>query len=101
MESISRGATDDLKLYRYTLAVRVRSNAGGDLAGEAQQTTVEAALRTLADRYNGLRLLAAPLLTGGFLLVATQAQEITPDAEPGRKDINEGTLLVTFTVDDQ
>lgn len=92
----SRGGFEKLRVHTYTLRVRVKSNAGGDHAGKAQQDTVEAHLRTLSERYHGQRVLTGTLTN----LVAVSAGELSVDVDSARKDLSEGTLRVSFVVEE-
>ena len=88
------GLGHEVEIHPYELHVRMRTNAGGDRTGKAQQTTVEAHMRTLVDRYHGLRPFVATLTD----LVAVQAREGDVDLDPTDEATLVGVVQVDFLV---
>lgn len=82
--------------HRYRVHVRLRSNAGGDVTGKAQQDTVEALARTLAESYRGTRRLRAASGLSG--LIAWDAVEESADLDPDDAATIDAPVLLTCLV---
>lgn len=98
LERLPVGVSGDVQQVRaHPYKVHVRGgpgNLGGDKAGAAQVTDVEAQMRTIADRYHG----ANPSITGVSNVVSISAIEDVVDVDPSDASILDGTVLVTFYV---
>lgn len=88
-------------VYRYGLNVRRNMNQGSAQTGNEQDTSVEAATRTLIDRYDGA---GVDIFIGGVAdLVAMQAADETADDFAGvvgedLSTVQQATVVVEFLV---
>ena len=73
-----------LRGHTYRAHVRLRSNAGGDKTGKAQQDTAEALARTLAETYRGTRRLYGS--SGLSSLIGWDANE-EQETDPGDEEV--------------
>lgn len=89
-EELSRGLGNVVTRHRIRVAVRLRTNAGGNGTGEAQLTAVEAHLRTIVERYRGRR--PAFAVTAVADLIALDAREGAVDTAPDDEDTLEGVV---------
>lgn len=88
------GLGNEAELHQYELHVRHYMHGGPDRSGKSQQDAVEADMRTLVDRYHGLRPFVATLTD----LVACQAREIDVDVDPDDEHRLVGVVQVDFLV---
>ena len=80
--------------HEIDLLVTMRQSPGGDGTGKAQQTAVDAALRTLVTRYRGGARLAGTV-SG---IKAVSAAEVTPDEAPGARERTIGRVRTRWVV---
>lgn len=88
------GDVQQVRAHPYRVHYLYRLNAGGDKAGTAQTTHVEAKLRVIADRYHG----SNPTITGVSNVVSMSAVEDSTDEDPEAADLLTGSVTVTFYV---
>ena len=96
VEEGSTGGLNKIRRHAYVLRVREKRQQDGNQTGVTAQTAVDAALRTLAERYHGQA--PAFFVAAVPTLFTISAEEITPDSDPTDHDVAEGTLAVTFHV---
>jgi hypothetical protein len=88
------GDAQQVRAHAYRAHYLYRLNAGGDKAGTAQTTHVEAKLRVIANRYHG----GNPAITGVSNVISISAIEDSTDEDPEAHDLLTGSVTVTFYV---